>query len=232
MDEKQIIKQLKILRTIKPNKKWASLAKEEILEKETQSVSQWAFIPVGRPALVLAAVVLVAVVVAGGGFYLQGYRTPVVVYKNVEGLVAKIASQSQSNKQVVASLTELEDKLESISLSLEGLKNMKNPGQALAVAEIVKSTVKNGEETINRIKLQNGSLSKQVLASLDEVEDRSKELTERSQVVQKEIFESYLQGLKQRSLSEADRERLQRVEEYYKEGKTEEAMVLIMRIGQ
>lgn len=227
MDEKEIIKQLKELRAIKPNKDWVLLNKGKLLKQgsaEKKERTGWIFVPLGRPALVLSTLALVAVVLVGGLFYFSARKTPVVVYENIEGLLNKIISQGQNKEQIVSSLSELQTKLEDIKSSLDGLKNAKDQGQALAVTEVVKATAKRGEEVAITIKNTNRKLSEQVLASFID-------LGKKGDSLQKEIFEELLRDLKQRSLSQEDRERLEKVEQYYAEGKMDEAMILITKIG-
>jgi len=230
MDEKQLIKELQRLNRIKPNKHWVSLCKRDLFEQEPKETS-WLFMPVGRHALLLSSLVLVVVAAAAGLTLFSPSNSPVTVYENFNALVSKFASQGEANETAVASLEEIRAKLEEISVSLDNLKNVKDPGQALAMTEVVKGTAKRGAEAIERIKQDNGTLSRQVLASLVEVEEVSKSLEQRSSQLQQEMFEAYLAELQTRDLNASDRENLEKAETYYNEGKLSEAMIFIMKIG-
>lgn len=233
MDERQLVKQLKTLKAIKPNKDWANFTRTRILGKAKPShgFSSWSHITVGKPAWVLASLIIVGVGLIGSMLYFNGQQAPVVVFDSIHELVSKITTQGQNNEQVVASLGEMQLKLEGIKASLNDLRNAKDQNQALVMAEVVRATAERGEAIVNNIKNGNGNLSKQVLASLVSVEEISKELKEESHILQKELFEEYLQDLKQRSLSERDMERLEKAEKYYQGGQEAEAMILISKIN-
>lgn len=238
MDEKQIIKQLKGLRKIRPNKDWVVFTKGRILEEGSGESAEKAprFVipgflrPVGRPAFAFVTLAVLAVVLVGGLFYFNSQKTA-VVYQNLEGMLAKLVSQDENSKQALASLEDLQTKLEDIKLALDNLKNAKDQSQALAMTEVVKATAKRSSEMANTLKASDGAVSRQLRASLGEIEKVSGELEEKSANLQKEIFEAYLQDLQTRTLSQEDQVRLQKAEEYYNEGKESEAMILLMRIG-
>ena len=233
MDEKQLAKQLKTLKAIKPNKDWANLTRTRILGKAKvqHGVSSWSHITIGRPAWVLASLIIVGAGLVGSLLYMNNQQAPIVVFDSIHELVSKITTQGKNNEQVVSSLGEMQMKLEGIRASLNNLKNAKDQNEALVMTEVVRATAERGEAIVNNIKNGNGSLSKQVLASLVSVEELSKELKEESHILQKELFEEYLHDLKQRSLSERDAERLEKAEAYYQEGQEAEAMILISKIG-
>lgn len=229
MDERQLIKQFKELRQLKPSRDWVLLTKREILgkAKEKQSVS-WLFTPIQRPALVLRPVMVVSVVLAGLFVYM---------YLNLNSGVPQLAQlpfisdifekKETETEMLMVSLGEIQANLEKINHSLNNLKKLKNPNQALALTEIVKITASQGEKIVKQIETK--SSSKQVLATLV---DNFKELGETSYSLQKELLEDYINDLKQRTLSEEDEERLQKVEEYYQEGNVEEAVMLLISIGR
>jgi len=228
MQERELIKQIKQLRRIKPNKDWVCLTKKEILgeEKKEIQVLSWLFAPIKRPAFVLRGVVIAAVFLAGTFFYMY-YLNSQVLEMSFPKL--PIVVENQANTNLTASLTELQASLKEIKASLNNLKKSKDPRQALAMTEVVKAAAKNGKEMVREIKTK--SSSNKVLATLNEVENSFKELGERSTDLQREMIRSYLEDLKQRTLTEEDRVRLQKAEEYYNQGKDSEAMILLMRIG-
>ena len=222
MQEYQVIQKIKKLQQIKPRKDWVVFSKKQILGPELEEKTPlfaWMFLPIRKRALVLASL-FIAITLTGVFFYLNS-QTPSSI----------LVSEEQNETEILSSLQGLEENLKEIKLSLDNLKNVKDKSQALVMAEIVKSTAKEGTRMVNDIKDSQKPLSNKVLASLNEVEGLSGELTEASGNLQKEIFESYISFLKQSSLSEEDQTRLQKAEQYYNEGKYTEAMILIQRIG-
>ncbi len=219
MEDYQVIQKIKKLQQIKPRKDWVVFSKNEILGpelKEKTPLFSW-FIPSFRkPALVFSSILLIAVALTGVFLYLNPQDSQIV----------------SNDTEVLASLQGLETRLKEINSSLDNLKNMKDQSQALVMTEIVKATAREGERVVNDFKKSKKPLSNEVLASLDGVEGLSKELTETSGILQKEIFEDYLEFLKQRTLSEEDQNRLQKVEEYYNEGREADALLLITLIGK
>ena len=219
MEDYQVIQKIKKLQEIKPRKDWVVFSKNEILGpelKEKTPLFAWFVLPFRKPALVFSSILIIAVALTGVFFYLNPQDSQIV----------------SNDTEVLASLQGLETRLKEINLSLNNLKNMKDQGQALVMTEIVKATAKEGERMVNDFKEFKKPLSNEVLASLNELEGLSKELTETSGILQKEIFEDYLEFLKQRTLSPEDQDRLQKVEQYYNEGREADALLLITLIGK
>jgi len=225
MDEKQLIRQLKMFSNIKPEKSWAFLVKEKILSQDLPVAEQaqpriW-LTSVGsffseRASLAFSALALVGVVLIGGTLYFDWFGF----------------FQNQQSKQMVASLAEMQGKLALVNNSLDNLRNLENRNQALAMAEVVKSTIKENQKIAQKIQAEQPAISRKALASLGELEKESGEVFAKSDQVQKEIFEQCFSDLKQRSLNTIDRQRLDKAEEAYKQGNVAEAMVLLQQIGQ
>lgn len=234
MEEKDLIKQLKTLKSIKPNKDWACSIKQGIFAdtpaEKTSGIIGNVFARFERHAVIFSMVAFVGLILVGGLFYFTTQKTG-TAYKALEGLLARVVSESNESQEMLVSLGELQGKLEGINMAIDNLKNAKDPNQALAMTEIVKVTAKEGKAVVKRIKSSNGNLSRQVLASLVAVEELSEELGQKSSTIQQELFENYLNDLRQRSLSQEDQELLEKAEEFYKEGRAGEAMILIARIG-
>lgn len=233
MEEKEIIQQLKKMKTIRPSTQWAVLAKERILGREgkEQSIIGGTVIFWRRPVFVFSALAFVVVAALASFLFLDYKQGSEIVTQNIQSLMDRISSQSQDNKAVVESLSEVKSKLEEVSLTLDNLKNIKDKGQALAMAGVVKETTKRGAQAVEEMKSSNQNLSKQVLASLGEIQDVSQDLSQKSNLLEKEIFLNYLQELQRKTLSPEDEQRLKEVEEYYKQGQETEAVTLILRIG-
>jgi len=234
MEEKQLIKQLKTLKSIKPSKQWADLTKQGIFANETAEQSHGimgnVFAMFERHAVVFSIAGFLGVVIIGSLFYFNSQKVN-FAYEQMEGLLAKVVSQNETSQEMLVSLGELQGKLEGINIVMDNLKNAKDPNQALVMTEVVRVTANEGKEVVKRIKKSNGSLSDQVLASLVEVETLSNELGNRSYTIQKEIFDNYIIDLKGRSLDAENAEMLEKAEKLYDEGKEAEAMLLITRIG-
>jgi len=223
MEEYQVINKIKKLQQIKPRKDWVVFSKNEILGpelKEKTPLFSWFILPFRKPVLVFSSILIIAVALTGVFFYLNS-QTPSPI----------LVSEEQNETEILSSLESLGERLKEINLSLDNLNNMKSQSQALVMTEIVKATAKEGEKMVNDFKESKKPLSDQVLASLNELEGLSRELTETSGILQKEIFEDYLEFLKQRTLSNEDQDRLQKVEEYYNEGREADALLLITLIG-
>lgn len=224
MEEYQVINKIKKLQQIKPRKNWVVFSENEILGpelKEKTPLFSWFILPFRKPVLVFSSILLIAIALTGVFLYLNS-QTPSPI----------LVSEEQNETEILSSLEGLGKNLKEIKLSLDNLKNVKDQNQALVMTAIVKATAKEGVRMVNDIKDSQRSLSKEVLASLGEVEGLSGELTEASNDLQKEIFEDYLEFLKQRTLSDEDQVRLQKVEQYYNEGREADAFLLITLIGK
>lgn len=217
MQNHQLIRKIKELRQIKPTEEWVFLTKEKILKKrkahlETAPVSVFSLLlqPLRKPVLVVAPLVVLAAVV--GGFF---------VYN-----IVNQGSGSQDTN-IIASLEQLEKNLNQITSNLNSLKTAKDPNQALVMTEIVKATAKNIGETVDQIGVKNNRYLEQVLA----VKGASREVVETASNTQVEMIKDYIEYLKQTSLTDKDQERLEKVEEYYNDGKYNDALLFLQRIG-
>ncbi len=257
MQERQLVKQLKELRSVKPNKDWVIFTKEKIFAQaqeeertriqpvyqkaaieeaekgkraEKRQLLGWLFNPLKRPGWVLRPAVAVSLILAGVFSYL--YFNSQVEMPYLANIPIKLFNPEKVQleaEMLVVSLGKLKANLGKITASLDNLKYSKYPNEALAVTEAVRVTANQGEEIVKEIKTR--ARTDQVLSSLIEMENEFKTLSATSSSLQQELLASYIEDLRQRSLSEEDQERLQRAEEYYNEGRETEAMLLIMRIG-
>ena len=200
MQEYQVINKIKKLESIKPDKGWVVSTKQDILGYEldhsTVSTLDWFFIALKKPALVLSA--LLIVIIIGGGFLFSG----------LQGTQPEIAD----NNGMLASLQNLEAKLGEISLSLDDLENAENQGQALVMAGIIKSTASGIKQGVEQI--ESNKYEKQVLA----VKTASEKVIDGAGNKQEEIIELLINDYKQRTLSEDNQKRLEKLEESYKNG--------------
>lgn len=226
MREAELIQKINTLKQIKPREDWVVFVKQQILsskepEKPKISWSSWLLIPFQKPALALSSLIILALLLSGG----------LIFYFKWQPFSQQIIPEDQqvSSEKLLASLKELQNSLEQIVLSLNSLKNTKTSNHTLGMTAVIKATAQSGEQTLKQL----GATTKdpKVLATLNELEERFTEVEQMSQDVQGEMIEALIKDLKQRTLTKEDEDRLQKVEEYYNEGKYIEATILLQRIG-
>lgn len=229
LNEKHLIKQIQSLKQIRPRKEWVDLCKKEILGEQEKFGFQWLFKPIQRQTMALAfRSMAVAVVVLAGGFFYLYYLN----FQGSNGIPAKVfivENQQEQNQKLVNALKDLQSNLNKINTSLNNLKNSTNKKQSLAMIEVIKVAANKGEQAIKDIKDKNSS-SKQVLASLIDVENDFKQLEQDSYDIQTQMLEDMLQDLEGRTLSVENQERLQKAKQYYNDKKYNEAMILVIKI--
>jgi hypothetical protein len=225
LEERQAIKQIQKLKKIKPNKDWVLLTKREILKEEESRVWNVLFAPIRKPALVFAfrGAIAALVLIAGASFYLYYSNSQI---NNIVSI--PFISNQVEDAQLIASLNEVQKNLADIKNSLAKLKEIRNPGQALTMTEVIKETAQRNREVVERIK--NQAKTKQVLASLGEIGSTLNDIGEESHAIQQQMIESALLDLEGRTLSSSSKGLLEKAKTYYNEGKMEEAMILIMKI--
>ncbi|MHA1482603.1 MAG: hypothetical protein ACTSQA_04095 [Candidatus Heimdallarchaeaceae archaeon] len=213
MQDYQVINKIKKLEIIKPDKGWVISTKQQILGFELDhskvSTLDWFFIAFKKPVLVLSA--LLIVVVVAGGFLFSGSQ----------GTEPKIAD----NNGMLASLQNLEAKLGEISLSLDNLEKATDQSQALVMAGIIKSTASGIEQGVSQI--ETNDYKEQVLA----VQTASQGVIEAAGAKQKEMIEFLIDDLKERTLSQDNQERLEKLEQDYNNGEYDQAMIWIQMIN-
>ncbi len=232
MDERQIISQLKYLRKIKPAKDWTLLVKKDLLfepmELKENLAGEPFFAFFARPAFVISSALVVGFAILGTLAYFGLQKNSY----NLQAFVDKVSFQTQESKTALASLQDVQNKMDEVKVALAVLKNTKDPKKVFAVAEVIKATAKNSQQAITKMQSSNADLSKQVMASLNKIKDSSLDLEKTSADLQIEMFKSYLADLKTKTLSPDDQERLKKAEEYFNGGQTENAIVLLMKIGE
>lgn len=232
MDEKQIISQLKDLRKVKPAKDWAFLVKKDLLfepmELKEKPAGEPFFAFFARPAFVVSSAMVVGFAILGTLAYFGLQKNSY----NLQAFVDKISFQTQESKAALASLQDVQNKIDEVRTVLVSLKTDKDPKKVLATAEVIKATAKNSQQAIEKMQSPGADLSKQVMASLNKIKDSSLDLEKTSADLQIEMFKSYLADLKTKTLSPDDQERLKKAEEYFNDGQTENAIILLIKIGE
>lgn len=232
MDEKQIISQLKGLRNIKPAKDWVLLVKKDLLfepmELKENPAGEPFFAFFARPAFVISSALVVGFAILGTLAYFGLQKNSY----NLQAFVDKVSFQTQESKTALASLQDVQNKIDEVRTVLTSLKTNKDPKKVLVAAEVIKATAKTSQQAIAKMQSSNADLSKQVMASLNKIKDSSLDLEKTSAELQIEMFKSYLADLKTKTLSPDDQERLKKAEEYFNDGKIDEAIILLVKIGE
>jgi len=239
MDEKQIISQLKYLRKVKPAKDWALLVKKDLLFEPMELKEKPAGEPFfaffaraklsfAKPAFVISSALVVGFAILGTLAYFGLQKNTY----NLQAFVDKVSFQTEESKVALASLQDVQNKIDEVRTVLTSLKTDKDSKKVLMAAEVIKATAKNSQQAIAKMQSSNADVSKQVMASLNKIKDSSLDLEKTSADLQIEMFKSYLADLKTKTLSPDDEERLKKAEEYFNNGQTENAIVLLMKIGE
>jgi len=229
MEDKEIIRKIKQLKTIKPDEEWVVFAKGKILERQRENLSarrrwDWLFTPVERPVLVFAfrGAIAAMIILAGAFFYIYSIGT--------QAPKVSLSNSFLQNNSLTASLTQIRKNIEKIDGSLKTLKTSVNRKEALAVSNVIRETMDNSRRTIEAI--EKTSVPRQVYASLKEVKNALENLSKTSKNIQKEMIEQEINYLKERSLAKEDRARLEKAIKLFKEGKDSEAMMFILKITE
>lgn len=236
MNDKQIISQLKGLKAIKPAKDWVVLVKKDLLLEPTEtqniqeriSFGESIFSFFAKPAFVVGSIAMVGLIIMGSFAYfgLQKKNYDLQAYVN------SFTPQTEENKKAIAGLEDVQNKMDEVKTALVALKASNDPKKVLAMTEVVKSTAKNSQVAIDQIKNSNTDLSKQALASLGKIKESSQEIEKTSIDLQTEMFKTYLAELKTKTLNEQDQSRLDSAEKYFNQGNIENAIILLVRIGE
>lgn len=233
----KVISQLKGLKAIKPGKDWVLLVKKDLLfepielqnTQEKISFSESVFSFFAKPAFIISSIAIIGLAIMGTFAYFGLQKKN---YDNMQAYLENLVPQTSENKQTIASLQDVQNKMDEVKTSLVALKNTKDPKKVLAMTEVVKSTAKNSQVAIDQIKNSNADLSKQALASLGKIKESSQEIEKTSVDMQVEMFKNYLDELKTKTLNEQDQSRLAEAEKYFNEGNIESAVTLLVKIGE
>ncbi|MDD5433184.1 MAG: hypothetical protein PHE77_00780 [Candidatus Pacebacteria bacterium] len=228
----RVISQLKSLKAIKPAKDWAVLVKKDLLfepiELKENLAKESFFAFFAKPAFVISSAVLIGCLIMGSLAYFGLQKSNY----DLQAYIDSLTPQNEQNKVAMAGLADIQSKMDEVKTALEALKESNNPRQVLAAAEVVKATAKNSRTAIEQIKNSSSDLSKQTLASLTKIKEASVELETTSTDLQIEMFKSYLAELETKTLSLSDQERLASAEEYFNKGQVDEAILLLIKIGE
>jgi hypothetical protein len=222
------IRQLKKLKSIKPNPQWVALTKKRLLKDEHYYINEpsvfsfWAVMHKGWVTAV--AILLVAI----------GATYSIVNWQNrelINTLLSKLdANSTPENQKLISSLDTMKGSLAGIKDSLDSLKLTGDKKQALAVASVAKTTAQNGRAAVQELK-SGSQLTSQVKASLDATEKGFQEVEQLSADVQKDTVETLIKDLKERTLNSRDKALLEKAEQDYQQGRVEDAVTKLLMIG-
>jgi len=205
MDEKQILKQLNQLKEVKPRKQWVNMTKAELFnqqqEKAAASLISKAFAPLQKPALALASIGIIALIMGSAMIY-----SPQLVEVNEPMPIVEPAS---SEPQFAQSLQQLSDNLNKINSKLSNLQQTEDPSRMLAMTAAIGATAQQGQKTVES--LATSTSDPQTLAALDKLEQGFEQTSQSVQnFVQVQINElnnnkQYLSAANQKRLGKAER---------------------------
>jgi len=227
MDEQQILKQLNELKEeTKPRESWVNLTKQELFEDEQQQSTAAtligkAFAPLERPALALAAIGLLAMVLSGGMFY-----SPQLV--KIDEPMPDISNDSllaqQQEEELTASLQGLEQRLDEVNTNLSQVKDSENV-QSLAKLAAIQATAEHIQGQVQT--LASKATNSETASAFDQIKVKSNQVIEATQGMQKETVKTLINELEsnQQLLSDKNKERLEKAKQNYQEEKYDKAFL-------
>lgn len=226
MDEQQIINQLNNLKQTKPSNNWVNLTKKEIFEEKsaaeqpTISLISNLFTPLKKPAVALASLGFVALILSGAMLY-----SPQLVEIG-KPLPRMVTPQPTSNPQLAGALERLRGSLKEINNSLKNLEQAEDPQQALAMTAVIEATAKQGQKTVEALATTTRGPDSETLAALGQGFDQT---AERAQNLGSGIIESLINELekKKQYLTEEDQARLEKARDAYQQGNYTQAFLLL-----
>lgn len=234
MNEKQLIKEIKRLKEIKPSKDWVFSVKDEILGQELEHKTDWlsvfTFVPRHKMAFATLTIVFVLVGVFG---WAQSSLPGEFFYP-----MKKAVERAQIN--LLSAQTERPNlKLELVSKRLSDIAEIAETNHGTKLASAVEEfrvstieaaeglkTVENTEKVVMEVKrIEAGRQSLEALGIMvGETEELDNALAE--------LVERELKDLKNRALNEAQTEFLKQAQTYYESGGYSQALENILRASQ
>lgn len=227
MREKDLIKQLKMLRQAKPNKSWVSLTKKSIFNEEMECVPTHSWLFLHRPSFIVGAGAV-------------GLLT-ILLFVGTLGEPAVPTDIDYSELASIASaLGELEASLEFVSVQLAAVALLdvsSSPDEILVIKQTVESTIVQGEEFLARAKAKAEKFegleeSYEVLTALAGAESALEEMKEINLASEKQVAERELTELKSILLNDRQAELLERAQALFNKENYQEALMTIIEISQ
>ena len=233
MTEKELIRQLKALRDIKPNKDWVVFARKEIIGEEKPRYQFFL-----KPAFALS---ILGIFILSSFALAQNSLPGDTLYplkKITERARLSLASQNEKPKIQLELTAERLRELKQIA------KENKIGKLKPAIAE-VNQTIPETAKTIQKIvkEKQNIKNVREIVKKVDEIEKTKKEvqalgivvgddsLEKSSQELRKELVEEELKDLENRSLTADQENLLKKAQEYYQEENYSKALETIFYLS-
>jgi hypothetical protein len=238
MTEKEVIEKIRLLKQIKPEKKWVFLTKEKILGKEPL------FFPFLKPAFATLSVAKRTLSVSAGFLFILILFG--LSFTSLPGepfyLIKKLAEKSQTlfvseEEKPKLELELANKKLEELSKILE-----KNDTKRLAPAineakesvtqatkNLIKSKKVDKEIIKNTLELKKKSETIEKVLGVRVIEGETEEVLENSL---KEKSQYLIKDLENRSLTEEQKQIFEKAKEYFENQNYSKALELLLLIGQ
>ena len=216
MTEKDLIKQLKGLKEIKPSKEWVILTKRQILPEE-KSVSAF---PVFQWKLAFAPMISVFIVIGLFGF----------ANTTVPGDFLFPVKKVTEVVQVGLSLTSAEKSEVHLRLAnrrLEELSAIAEANKVRSLAPTIKEFQDSMTEVVNNLSSMDRSALKELVAETQKLEENKQKVEsvlgvqiggEQTEKLEKQLSAYLLADLEKRTLNEEDQKLLTEAKEYFEAG--------------
>jgi len=223
MNEKDLIRQLKAMREIKPRKDWVSLTKYQILGQEEKSSSfsfpvfnwKWAFAPA------MAVLLIVGFLAFNSFFPAKEIEVAKEPLPTEEPEIAQLPEKTvkSMDPKTTKELTDMLKKTEELTLTLDYLsETVKNHPE---LAEVVIKDIEKVEEEIAYIG--------QTITQLGKIEE-SVEAAEQVKSDIEQKIEELISFFETRTLAEKEQEALEAAKAAYEAGEFEEALGKLLEI--
>lgn len=229
MREKDLISKIKKLREIEPRKDWVLSLREKFIYKEEKS----SFVFVLKPALSLVVLLLLtsSLVLAKtslpGDFLYPLKTTSEKIILTLTPEEEKPKLQLEITKTRLEELREIakENKVEKLVPALSETKKTL-PVASNTIKEVLKKEdVQKAKEIVKKVKEIEEKTEE--IKSLGVVIGEDEELRETATELKKILVENEIKDLEERSLTEEQKETLEKVKEYYTAGDYNKALELI-----
>lgn len=219
MTDKDLIKQLKGLKEIKPGKDWVLLTKRRIFEQESAEKTRPLHFPIFQWKLAFAPVISVFIVIGLFGFAENtvpgGFLFP----------VKKAAETAQVGLSSTAEKSEVHLRL--ANKRLEDLNKIAQANQVKNLSPAIEEFQNNLAEAVNGLSSSLGSLTFKELVIETQKLEKNKQKVEsvlgvqiggETQELEKQLAAYLLADLENRTLNEEDQKLLQEAKEAFEEG--------------
>lgn len=219
MNDKALIKKIKLLKEIKPERKWVVLTKSQILGKEQRvELNPLSFLSfLFKPTYAISAATMLLIIGLVGFFVIQDRSS------------VQVAETPEPSQEMILALTGLR---EEINKATELLKITDQPQKILEVRNVVVPTIKVARNIISE--LEKAELEKNIVTNneLFAVRNSLDNLQDIQTSREAEIARNLIQDLRTRNLNQAQQEILDRAELAYTEGNYHQALIDAMLVAQ